>query len=49
MVAAATAAVAWERYGPKGCRLHEFEAARSAAAEARFNDQDTSETQQDGE
>jgi hypothetical protein len=72
MIAAATAAVAWERYGPNGYKLREaaleealaqfnaaradfdsavagFKSARAAAAEARFNDQDTSETQQDGE
>jgi hypothetical protein len=30
MAAAAVGAVMWERYGPNGCRLHEWEAARAA-------------------
>lgn len=38
MAAAAVGAVLWERYGPKGCRLHEFEAARAAREVHDAND-----------
>lgn len=30
MAGAAVSAVMWERYGPNGCRLHEWEATRAA-------------------